>query len=103
MEPNNEITGEFILKNRRSKRTFEVPPDVEIASPDARQINRAAGERFAKGSNAGVWKRITTMVLEPANPFNQKAPRRPRPEAIVLGSLILSLLALAIYFNFLVR
>ena len=103
MEHDNEISAESILKNRRFKRNFEVPPDAEITSLGARQINRAAAMRFAKACDAGVWKRITSMVLEPGNPFDQKTPRRLRREAVLLGGMILVLLVAALYFNVLAR
>jgi hypothetical protein len=103
MEHDNEITAEFILRNRRSKRIFDVPPDVPITSPDAKQISKAAALRFAKACDAGVWKRIAALFLEPANPFEEKAPRRFRREAVTLGSLILAFLLLAFYFNVIAR
>jgi hypothetical protein len=103
MEPDNEITGAFILKNRRSKRNFEVPPEVEIASPGAKQIGKAAALRFAKACDAGVWNRIATIILEPANPFDHKAARRLRRETVVLGSIIVMFLVTALYFNVLAR
>ena len=37
--------------------------------------------------------------VEPANPFDQKAPRRLRREAVTLGAMILAFLLLALYFN----
>jgi hypothetical protein len=103
MEQNDEITAEFILKHRRSKRNFEVPPEEQITSPDARQIKKAAAARFAKRYDAGVWNRVATVILEPANPFDQKAPRRLRREAVVLGSMILAFLLTALYFNAIAR
>jgi hypothetical protein len=94
MEHENEI-----LRNRGSKRKFEVPPDPEITAPGAKEIKRAAALRSAKACDAGVGNRIAALFLEPANPFDWKAPRRLRREAITLGSLILASLLLALYFN----
>jgi hypothetical protein len=37
--------------------------------------------------------------MEPANPFDAKARRQVRQEAIVLGALIFTALGLALYFN----
>jgi hypothetical protein len=37
--------------------------------------------------------------LEPANPFDVKARRRLRQEAVVLGTLVFAALGLAVYFN----
>ena len=39
--------------------------------------------RFAKACDAGMWKRLSNAVLEPANPFDVKARRRLRQEAVV--------------------
>jgi hypothetical protein len=99
MEHDNEITAEFILRNRRSKRKFDVPPNAQSTLPDAKQIKKSAKLRFAKACDAGVWNRIATLFVEPANPFDQKAPRRLRREAVTLGAMILAFLLLALYFN----
>ena len=37
---------------------------------------------------------------EPQTPFDAKAPRRPRQEAIVLGALVATSVLLAVYFSF---
>ena len=103
MEHDSEITAEVMLRERRSMRKFELPAGVEISSPNGRQISEAAAARFGKACNAGVWKRLTALVLEPPNPFDPKASRRLRREAVVLGSLILALLVLAVYFNVFAR
>ncbi len=39
------------------------------------------------------------LVLEPANRFDAKARRQFRQEAIILGTLVLTALGLALYFN----
>jgi hypothetical protein len=39
------------------------------------------------------------MLLEPANPFDAKAPRRLRKETVVLGALLAFATAVAILFN----
>jgi hypothetical protein len=46
-----------------------------------------------------VWKRLSNAVLEPANRFDVKTRRQLRQEAIILGTLVLTSLALALYFN----
>jgi hypothetical protein len=102
MEHDKEITAQFIL-NRWSKRNFDVPPNVEITSPGAKEIKKAAELRFAKACDAGVWNRIATLFLEPANPFDQKVPRRLRREAVTLGAMILAFLLLVFYFDVIAR
>jgi hypothetical protein len=37
--------------------------------------------------------------MEPANPFDAKARRQVRQEAIILGTLVFIALGLAVYFN----
>ena len=71
--------------------------DITVASP--KNIKKAARARFDKACDAGIWKRLTSVVLEPANPFDPKAPRQLRREAVILGSLVLTFLVLALYFN----
>ena len=55
--------------------------------------------RFEKAHDAGIWKRLKNVFLEPANPFDVKARRQFRQEAIVLGTLVFTALGLALYFN----
>ena len=98
MKHDNEITAEFIL-SRWPKRNFDAPPDVQSTSPDAEQIKKSAALRFAKACDAGVWNRIAKLFLEPANPFEEKAPRRLRREAVTLGVMIVAFLLLTFYFN----
>lgn len=94
-----EITTN-ILKHRQLR---WCPPEVEeqhitVASPN--DIKKTFAARFGKACDSGVWKRLTSVVLEPANPFDPKVPRRFRREVVVLGSMVLSFLVLALYFNF---
>ena len=93
-----EITTN-ILKHRQLR---WCPPEVEeqditVASP--KDIKRTAAVRFGKACDSGIWKRLTSVVLEPANPFDPKVPRRFRREVVVVGSMVLSFLVLALYFN----
>jgi hypothetical protein len=92
-----EISPGCILKHRRSRPWS--PQAVERDKAATRQIRKAAKARFNKACDAGVWKRISNIVLEPKNPFDAKAPRRPRQEAIVLGALILTSVLLAVYLS----
>jgi len=70
-----------------------------IQSPSAARIVETFRARFAKASDAGVWKRLSMAVVEPANPFDVKARRQVRQEAIILGVLVFAALGLAVYFN----
>ena len=94
-----EITTN-ILKHRQLR---WCPPEVEeqdipVASP--KEIKKAAAARFDKACDSGVLKRLTSILLEPANPFDPKEPRRLRREAVVLGGMVLTFLLLELYFNF---
>jgi hypothetical protein len=55
--------------------------------------------RFDKACDAGVRKRLSNAVFEPANRFDAKARRQLRQEAIILGTLVLTAFGLALYFN----
>jgi hypothetical protein len=102
MAVEEEITADYILKHRRSRwwASGAEKQDMEsitVASP--KEVTKAAGARFGEACDSGVWKRLTSVLLEPANPFDPKAPRRFRREAVVLGGMLLSFLLLALYFN----
>jgi len=92
-----EITTSFVLKHRRSLCLGVDGQDINVVSP--KDIKKAARARFDKACDAGVLKRLTSVLLEPTNPFDPKAPRRLRREAVVLGSLVLTFLLLALYFS----
>ena len=70
-----------------------------IQNPSATRIVDIFRARFAKACDAGVWKRLSNAVLEPANPFDVKSRRQLRQEALILGTLVLVALGLAVYFN----
>ena len=52
-----------------------------IQTTSATRIVEAFRARFDKACDAGVWKRLSNVVLEPANPFDAKARRQLRQEA----------------------
>jgi hypothetical protein len=96
-----ETTASYILKHRRARWSSGVEElDAKITVAGRKEIKKAAAARFGKACDAGVGKRFTSVLLEPANPFDSKAPRRWRREAVVLGGMILSFLLLALCFNF---
>ena len=95
-----EITAEHVLYLVRDGMSPAIPLEAAgIQSPSAARIVETFRARFAKASDAGVWKRLSMVALEPANPFDVKARRQVRQEAIVLGTLVLTALGLAVYFN----
>jgi hypothetical protein len=96
-----KISAAYILKHRRS-RPWPEASGVErnMARATAKQIRKAAADRFRKACDAGLWKRFSNIILEPKNPFDAKAARRPRQEAVVLGALALTSALLAMYFGF---
>ena len=107
MSVEEETTASYILKHRRARWSSEVEEQdtdtITVVGPSPKEIKKTARTRFDKACDAGVWKRLNSVWLEPANPFEPKAPRRLRREAVVLGSMILSCLLLALYFNLAAR
>ena len=100
MEQDAEVTAEQILYLARTGISPAIPLKAAgIQGPSAARIVETFRARFAKASDAGVWKRLSKGVMEPANPFDVKARRQFRQEAIVLGTFILTALGLALYFN----
>jgi hypothetical protein len=100
MEQDGEITAERVLHLVRSRMSPEIPRDAAgIQSTSATRIVKTFRARFAKACDAGVRKRLSNAVLEPANPLDVKARRRLRQEAVVLGTLVFAALGLAVYFN----
>jgi hypothetical protein len=99
-EQDGEITAERVLHLMRSRMSPEIPPEAaSIQSTSAGRIVETFRARFAKACDAGVWKRLSNAVMEPGNPFDVKVRRRLRLEALILGTLILTALGLALYFN----
>ena len=100
MEQVEEITAERVLHLVRSRMRPEIPLEgASIQSTSATRIVETFRTRFAKACDAGVWKRLSNAVLEPANPFEVKVRCRLRQEAVVLGTLVFAALGLAVYFN----
>jgi hypothetical protein len=100
MEQDVEITAERVLHLVRSGMGPAMPVDVEvIQSTTATEILEAFRARFARACDAGVWRRFSNAVLEPANPFDVRARRRLKQETVILGSLVFTALGLAFYFN----
>ena len=94
-----EITAERALHLVRSRMHPKIPLDGGIETASAARILEGFRARFDKACDAGVWKRLSNAVLEPANRFDAKARRQLRQEAIILGTLVLTALGLALYFN----
>jgi hypothetical protein len=65
-----------------------------------KKYGRRSATASQKAGNTGFWKRVSGIVLEPANPFNTKAPRKFRQEANVLIALLLLTLSIVAFFNF---
>jgi hypothetical protein len=100
MEQDAEVTAEQVLCLARTGMSPSIPLEAAgIQSPSAARIVESFRTRFAKACDAGVWKRLSMAVMEPANPFDVKARRQVRQEAIILGVLVFAALGLAVYFN----
>ena len=95
-----EVTAEHVLYLVRAGISPAMSQETaSIQSPSAARIVETFRARFAKASDVGVWKRLSMVVMEPANPFDVKARRQVRQESIILGTLVLTALGLAVYFN----
>jgi len=100
MEQELEITAESVLHTVRTQRSSPIPQEADgIQTDSAARIVELFRGRFGKAYDAGIWKRLSNVFLEPANPFDVKARRQFRQEAIILGTFILTALGLALYFN----
>jgi hypothetical protein len=100
MEQDVEVTAEHVLYLVRAGISPAMSQETaSIQSPSAARIVETFRARFAKASDVGVWKRLSMVVMEPANPFDVKARRQVRQESIILGTLVLTALGLAVYFN----
>lgn len=61
---------------------------------------RAALERNLRArSGLGLWRAIVDLMLEPHNPFDPSARRRPKKEFVLLSILIVSSTCVFLYFN----
>ena len=96
MEHDSEITAEYVLRNRR---TPLIQRSGASSSPDAAQMLHTFREQYKRRCDAGIWNRLSILLLEPRNPFDVRAPRPLRQEAVVIGALLLFALALMIVFN----
>jgi hypothetical protein len=100
MKQDAEVTAEHVLYLVRPGMSPAIPLETaSIQSPSAARIVETFRARVAKACDAGVWKRLSNVVMEPANPFDAKARRQVRQEAIILGTLVFIALGLAVYFN----
>jgi len=103
MSVEEETTASYILKHRRwrlrAPSGAEEPDTKAITVASSREIKAAAGARFGKACDSSIWKRLSSVLFEPANPFDSKAPRRLRREAVILGRMVLTFLLLELYFN----
>ena len=100
MNQDMEITAEHVLRSVRTRISPAIPLEAPcIKNPPPTRIVETFRRRFGKAYDAGVWKRLANIVLEPANPFDVKARRQLRHEALILGIFIFTALGLALYFN----
>ena len=100
MEQDLEINAESVLHMVRTQTSSAIPHEAAgIHTNSAERIAELFCGRFGKAYDASIRKRLSNVFLEPANPFDVKARRQFRQEAIVLGTLILIALGLTLYFN----
>jgi hypothetical protein len=100
MEQDLEITAKSVLHTVRTQTGSPIHQEAGgIETNSAERIVESFRRRFGTAYDASIWKRLSNVFLEPANPFDVKARRQFRQEAIVLGTFILIALGLALYFN----
>jgi hypothetical protein len=101
METEQQITAAAILRRQPLSSVPDIPPATFLLdhTAAAANISDAIQRRFAQSPDAGVLKRLANVVLEPPNPFNPNARRRPKQGAVILAALIFAALGLAFYFN----
>ena len=77
MEHDVEITAEHVLHLVRSGMILTIPLEAAgIQTPRQRRSWRHSARASRRRCDAGVWKRLSNAVLEPANPFDAKARRQ---------------------------
>jgi hypothetical protein len=84
LEQGGEITAERVLHLVRSRMIPEIPRE-------------AAGIQSTSATR--IVETFRARLSESANPFDVKARRRLKQEAVVLWALVFAALALAVYFN----
>ena len=100
MEKDVEITAARVLSMGRSTIGPEIAPECDrMDTVCAKRIVEAFRIRFRNACDVGVCQRLSNALLEPANPFAARSRRHVRQEAIILGTLVLTALGLAVYFN----
>lgn len=101
MDREAPITADSILRLRTLNRIPEVPPSIvpALRVATASNIGDAIRNHFSQAPDAGVWRRLANTLLEPPNPFNPNARRRPKQDSVILGVLIVAVVGLVFYFN----
>ncbi len=100
MEKDVEITAARVLSMGRSTIGPAIPPEFDgVDTVSVTRIVDAFRVRFRKACDVGVCQRLSNALLEPANPFVSRSRRHVRQEAVILGTLVLTAMGLAVYFN----
>jgi hypothetical protein len=80
----------------RTQTSSPIPLEAAgIRTNPAARIVELFGRRFGKAYDAGIWKRLSNLFLEPANPFDVKTAVNSGKRRIALGTFILTALGLA--------
>lgn len=101
MEHDSEITPKMILDggSRLHSRYPAMVSGKELNTPSAPEIAASAAAHYRSGYDAGVWRRLSNIVLEPRNPFAIQEHRRLRPEGVIVGVLLFGIICLIAFFN----
>lgn len=100
MEHDPKITAKQVLAGRCGiSREFRRVDDRTPDGPSPRQLAEASAHRFYQGCDAGVWKRLSNILLEPQNPFDAGERRAPKRDAVVLLVLVAIAAVITLLFN----
>ena len=66
----------------------------------AREVYAALDGNLRNRSDLGLRKAVADGVLEPRNPFEPQARRRPQKWFVLLSMVVASLVGCFLYFNF---
>lgn len=63
------------------------------------EVHNALEARLRARPDLGLWKAFVNLVLEPPNPFDRRAMRRPKKEFVGISILIIVGACVCLYFN----
>ena len=99
MRPQEFKTAEEILAI--SRRRLPVCPSGADERATSSGVLIAFEDVMSERHDLGIANRLLNLLLECSNPFEPSKTRRPKMETIIFGTLILLVVAAAVFFNLL--